>query len=175
MVTMSDRQKQFSSKFGFGLFGTIATLSMTIWTIGSFVLFSPSQSVQASQDSAIAIAKQKQSVPKTVKITGTYKVYLSLEILANARKEGIVSISGQWIIKPNRKFEAVLKSVSEQGKVETISTTGTVKIVDGKVVSQVETFNGKKPNANYPTQSYTLLEDGKTLQADGQPVKLVRQ
>ncbi len=174
MANMNNLQKQYSSKFGFGLFGAIATLSMTISTIGAFVLFSPCQSVQASQDSAIT-AKQKQSLPRTVKIAGIYKVFLSPEVLANARKQGITSISGQWIIKPNGKFEAVLKTISVQGKVETIRTTGTVKIIDGKVVSQVETLNGKKPNKIYPSQFYTLLEDGKTLQADDQPVKLVRQ
>jgi hypothetical protein len=59
--------------------------------------------------------------------------------------------------------------------VQTIRTTGKVSIINGKVVSRIETVNGVKPEKVPPTQSYTLLQDGKTLQADGQPVQLVRQ
>jgi hypothetical protein len=48
-------------------------------------------------------------------------------------------------------------------------------IEDGKVVSQVESVNGEKPAQTPPKQPYTLSADGKELQADGQPVKLVKQ
>jgi len=85
------------------------------------------------------------------------------------------SISGLWTIKPNGSFEAVIDATSTSGKKQTFRTTGKVSIKNGKVLSQVETLNGKRPAQLPPTQSYTLLADGKTLQADNQPVKLVKQ
>ena len=62
-----------------------------------------------------------------------------------------------------------------KGTVQSFRTAGKVSIVNGKVISQIETVNGVKPEKVPQAQSYTLLQDGKTLQADGQPVQLVRQ
>lgn len=59
--------------------------------------------------------------------------------------------------------------------VQNLKTTGKISIVNGKAISQIDTINGVKPEKLPPSQSYTLLQDGKTLQADGQPVQLVRQ
>jgi hypothetical protein len=59
--------------------------------------------------------------------------------------------------------------------VRNFRTAGKISIVNGKVISQIETVNGVKPEKVPQPQSYTLLQDGKTLQADGQPVQLVRQ
>jgi len=59
--------------------------------------------------------------------------------------------------------------------VQEIKTAGKISIKDGKVISQVESVNGEKPPQAPPEQPYTLSADGKELQADGQPVKLVKQ
>jgi hypothetical protein len=68
-----------------------------------------------------------------------------------------------------------LKAVSTKDEVQEIKTAGKITIEDGKVVSQVESVNGEKPAQTPPKQPYTLSADGKELQADGQPVKLVKQ
>lgn len=148
----------------------IASMAFTINTCG---LFLPCQSIQASEQ--IPIVKEKQSQRRVVKIAGNYQVVLEPQVMEDARKEGIVSFSGKWTINPDGSFVATLETVNIKSEVQTIRTTGKVRIVNGKVVSQVETLNGEKPNEPFPTQSYTLLSDGKTLQADDQPVKLVRQ
>ncbi|WP_141211713.1 hypothetical protein [Pseudanabaena sp. SR411] len=157
-----------------GILGAIATLTMTLSAIASLELFQPWQSVYASENSTIS-TKLKQSEIKVVKIAGTYKTVFTPQFLVDAKKQGLASISGQWIIKPNGAFEAFVNATSTSGQKQTIKTTGRVSIRNGKVVSQVETVNGKKASPLPSTQSYTLLADGKTLQADDQPVKLVKQ
>ncbi|MEA5476760.1 tetratricopeptide repeat protein [Pseudanabaena galeata UHCC 0370] len=108
------------------------------------------------------------------KIVGEYTVILSPEVLADAVKDGVRSVTGRWIIKSNGTFEALLKAVSTKDEVQEIRTTGKITIRNGKVVSQVETVNGEKPNQTPRSQLYTLSTDGKELQADDQPVKLVK-
>lgn len=147
----------------------IAAVSLT-FTCTTFCV----SSVQAREFSVELSLKDKQSKPKVVKIAGTYKVVLDPQALAEAKKEGFVSVTGQWKISPNGSFSAFLKLVKTNGEVSTINTTGRVRIINGKVVSQVERLNGEKPKEAIPTQSYTLLSDEITLQADGQPVRLVR-
>ena len=160
-----------NNRLTWGLCGAIAFLTMTVATIEASLPLKP---VQALPEYAIAI-KQKQDKPKVVRIAGNYKTVFTPEILAEAKKEGVKSISGQWNIQTNGSFEAFLTATSVRGEVQTIRTTGKVSIINGKVVSRIETVNGVKPEKVPPTQSYTLLQDGKTLQADGQPVQLVRQ
>jgi len=109
------------------------------------------------------------------KVAGDYKVVLDPKVLADAEKDGVKSVSGKWTIKPEGTFEATLKAVSTKDEVQEIKTVGKITIRDGKVVSQVETVNGEKPPQAPPEQPYTLSADGKELQADGQPVKLVKQ
>ena len=109
------------------------------------------------------------------KVAGEYKVVLDPKVLADAEKEGVKSVSGKWIIKPEGTFEATLKAVSTKDEVQEIKTVGKIIIRDGKVVSKVESVNGEKPPQAPPEQPYTLSADGKELQADGQPVKLVKQ
>jgi hypothetical protein len=109
------------------------------------------------------------------KVAGEYTVVLDPKVLADAEKEGVKSVTGKWTIKPEGTFEATLKAVSTKDEVQEIKTTGKITIEDGKVVSQVESVNGEKPPQAPPKQPYTLSADGKELQADGQPVKLVRQ
>ena len=152
----------------------MSTIAIATLAIASFEVLLPFQSLQASENPAIKI-KQNQTKPRVVKIAGNYKTVFTPKFLDDAKKAGIQSIMGQWTIKPNGEFEAIVKSISISGAVQTIKTTGRVSIKDGKVISQVETINGKKPTAVFSTQAYTLLGDEKTLQADGQPVKLVRQ
>ncbi len=109
------------------------------------------------------------------KVAGEYTVVLDPKVLADAEKEGVKSVTGKWSIKPEGTFEATLKAVSTKDEVQEIKTAGKITIEDGKVVSQVETVNGEKPPQAPPKQPYTLSADGKELQADGQPVKLVKQ
>lgn len=109
------------------------------------------------------------------KVAGEYTVVLDPKVLADAEKEGVKSVTGKWTIKPEGTFEATLKAVSTKDEVQEIKTAGKISIKDGKVVSQVESVNGEKPPQAPPEQPYTLSADGKELQADGQPVKLVRQ
>ncbi|PZO39622.1 MAG: hypothetical protein DCF19_13645 [Pseudanabaena frigida] len=108
------------------------------------------------------------------KIAGEYEVVLSPQVLADAVKDGVRSVTGKWIIKANGTFEALLKAVSTKNEVQEIRTTGKVTIENGKVAAQVETVKGEKPDKTPPKQFYTLSSDGNELQADGQPVKLVR-
>ncbi|MFM7603377.1 MAG: hypothetical protein ACKO7R_19600 [Pseudanabaena sp.] len=109
------------------------------------------------------------------KVAGEYTVVLDPKVLADAEKEGVKTVTGKWTIKPEGTFEATLKAVSTKDEVQEIKTAGKITIEDGKVVSQVETVNGEKPPQAPPKQPYTLSADGKELQADGQPVKLVKQ
>lgn len=109
------------------------------------------------------------------KVAGEYIVVLDPKVLADAEKEGVKSVTGKWTIKPEGTFEATLKAVSTKDEVQEIKTAGKISIKDGKVVSQVESVNGEKPAQSPPEQPYTLSADGKELQADGQPVKLVKQ
>ncbi len=109
------------------------------------------------------------------KVAGEYTVVLDPKVLADAEKEGVKSVTGKWTIKPEGTFEATLKAVSTKDEVQEIKTAGKISIKDGKVVSQVESVNGEKPPQAPPEQPYTLSADGKELQADGQPVKLVKQ
>ncbi len=160
---------QIFSNLSSVLFGAIATLA-----IASCELLLPFQSLQATEKITIK-TKQKQTKQRVVKIAGNYKTVFTPKFLDDAKKAGIQSLMGQWTIKPNGEFEAIVKSISVSGAVQTIKTTGRVSIKNGKVVSQVEAINGKKTTSTFLTQVYTLLEDEKTLQADGQPVKLVRQ
>ena len=109
------------------------------------------------------------------KVAGEYTVVFDPKVLADGVKEGVKSVTGKWTIKPEGTFEATLKAVSTKDEVQEIKTAGKISIKDGKVVSQVESVNGEKPPQAPPEQPYTLSADGKELQADGQPVKLVRQ
>jgi hypothetical protein len=115
------------------------------------------------------------SVASLEKVAGEYTVVLDPKVLAEAEKEGVKSVTGKWTIKPEGTFEATLKAVSTKDEVQEIKTAGKITIEDGKVVSQVESVNGEKPAQAPPKQPYTLSADGKELQADGQPVKLVKQ
>ena len=94
------------------------------------------------------------------KVAGDYKIVIDK------------SVTGKWTIKPEGTFEATLKAVSTKDE---IKYTGKITIKDGKVVSKVESVNGKKPPQALPEQPYTLSADGKELQSDNQPVKLVKQ
>ena len=105
---------------------------------------------------------------------GEYRVVLDAKVLADARKEGVKSVTGKWMIQPNGTFEAALTAISTKDEAQEIKTTGKITIQNGKVVSQVETVNGARPAQTPPIQTYTLSADGKELQADGQPVKLVK-
>jgi len=109
------------------------------------------------------------------KVAGEYTVVLDPKVLADAEKEGVKSVTGKWSIKPEGTFEGTLKAVSTKDEVQEIKTTGKITIEDGKVFSQLETVNGEKPPQVPPRQPYTLSADGKELQADGQPLKYVKQ
>ena len=126
---------------------------------------SPSPNTSTSTGSAASLDK----------VAGEYNVVLDPKVLADAEKEGVKSVTGKWTIKSEGSFEATLKAVSVKDEVQEIKTAGKITIEDGKVVSQVETVNGEKPPQAPPKQPYTLSADGKELQADGQPVKLVKQ
>jgi hypothetical protein len=119
--------------------------------------------------------KSPTSTASLDKVAGEYTVVLDPKVLADAEKEGVKSVTGKWTIKPEGTFEATLKAVSTKDEVQEIKTAGKISIKDGKVVSQVESVNGEKPAQAPPEQPYTLSADGKELQADGQPVKLVKQ
>jgi hypothetical protein len=174
-----------NNKFTWGFCGAIASftmsLSMAISTLelslglqpvsASPVLSSP---VLTSPEYAIA-TKQKQDKPKVVKIAGNYKTVFTPEFLATTKEAGVKSVSGQWIIQPNGSFEAFLTATMANSAVRNLKTTGKISIVNGKVISQIETVNGVKLEKIPQSQSYTLLPDGKTLQADGQPIQLIRQ
>jgi hypothetical protein len=169
-----------NNRFTERLCGAVALFSMSFsMAIASFEISLPLQSasastVLASQEYTIA-TKQKQAKPKVVRIAGNYQTVFAPEVLTEIKKEGIQSISGQWTIAPNGAFEAILTATMANSTVQNLKTTGKISIVNGKVISQIETVNGVKPEKKPQSQSYTLLQDGKTLQADGLPVKLVRQ
>ena len=124
--------------------------------------------------SAQTIQSKPSPTIKLEQIVGEYEVVLDAKVLADVLKEGVRSVTGKWIIKSNSTFETYLKAVSTKDEIQEIRTFGKISIKDGKVISKVETVNGKKPDEVPPPQSYTLSCDGKELQADGQPVKLVR-
>ncbi len=173
---ISNKYKQpSSSPIGFALWGAIASLTMTISAIADFNPFIPLQSVQAREDATLTIKQKQSSELKLAKLVGTYKTVFTSEFLANLKKSGLQSMTGQWIINPNGTFSATLNIIARDGKPRSLNTTGKILIKNGKMISQVETINGKKPQQVSPPQSYTLLADGKTLQADGKPVQLVKQ
>ncbi len=137
---------------------------------------SASPSASASTKPTEAAPDKANTNPASLdKIAGEYKVVLDPKVLADAEKEGVKSVSGKWTIKPEGTFEATLKAISTKDEVQEIKTAGKITIKDGKVVSQVDSVNGEKPPQAPPEQPYTLSADGRELQADGQPVKLVRQ
>lgn len=173
MSNTNKYSSQHIPKLNFAILGAIASFAVTLSAIAVSEIFHL-QPVHASEN-ATAIDKQKKSQGKNVKIAGIYKTVFAPEFLAAAKKQGLASISGQWIIKPNGAFEAFLNATSTSGKVRTVRTTGKISIANGKVFSQVETVNGKKPAQLPAAQSYTLLTDGKTLQSDNYPVKFVKQ
>jgi hypothetical protein len=123
---------------------------------------------------AQTIQSKPSSTIRLEQIVGEYKVVLDPKVLADAAKEGVKAVTGKWIIKSNGTFEAYLKAVSTKDEVQEIRTFGRMIIKDGKVISQLETVNGENPDIVPPPQSYTLSSDGNELQADGQPVKLVK-
>jgi hypothetical protein len=138
----------------------------------------PTVSVSPSISSSPSASASPSIKPTTLSISniaGEYKVVLDPKVLADAEKEGVKSVTGKWTIKADGTFEATVKAISTKDEVQEIKTTGRITIEDGKVVSQVETVNGDKPPQTPPKQLYTVSADGKELQADGQPVKLVRQ
>ncbi len=136
---------------------------------------SPSASASASPSAKPTETASTKGNASLDKVAGEYTVVLDPKVLADAEKEGVKSVTGKWSIKPEGTFEAILKAVSTKDEVQEIKTAGKITIEDGKVVSQVETVNGEKPAQAPPKQPYTLSADGKELQADGQPVKLVKQ
>jgi hypothetical protein len=124
------------------------------------------------------VSKVAMEAPSQItinKIVGKYRVVLDPKVLDDAKKEGVKSVTGMWIIKSDGTFESSLKAVSIRDEVQVITMTGKITIEYGKVVSQVATVNGEKPPQTAPKQLYTLSSDGKELQADGQPVKLIKQ
>jgi hypothetical protein len=139
---------------------------------------SPTTTASASpsaKPTETATPDKGKSTASLEKVAGEYVVVLDPKVLADAEKEGVKSVTGKWTIKPEGTFEATLKAVSTKDEVQEIKTAGKISIEDGKVVSQVESVNGEKPPQAPPKQPYTLSADGKELQADGQPVKLVKQ
>ena len=169
-----------NNRLTWGLYGAIASftmsLSMAIATLELSLGLQPvsASPVLTSPEYAIA-TKQKQDKPKVVRITGNYKTVFKPEFLAAIKKQGVQSVSGQWTIQPNGAFEAFLTATMANSAVRNFRTAGKISIVNGKVISQIETVNGVKPEKPPQSQSYTLLQDGKTLQADGQPIQLIRQ
>ena len=143
----------------------------------------PSASASPAASATPSASPNASASPKTStnsnasldKVAGEYNVVLDPKVLADAEKEGVKSVTGKWTIKAEGTFEATLKAVSLKDEVQEIKTAGKISIEDGKVVSQVETVNGEKPPQAPPKQPYTISADGKELQADGQPVKLVKQ
>ncbi len=163
-----------NNRFTWGLCGAIASSTMSFsMAIATLEMSLPLQPVPALE--YVIATKQKQAKPRVVKIAGNYKTVFTPEFLATTQKEGVKSVSGQWTIQPNGAFEASLTAIMFKGEVQNFKTTGKISIVNGKVISQIETINGVKPEKVPQAQSYTLLQDGKTLQADGQPVQLIRQ
>jgi hypothetical protein len=169
-----------NNKFTWGFCGAIASftmsLSMAISTLDLSLGLQPVSASPVLSSPKYAIAtKQKQDKPKVVKIAGNYKTVFTPEFLATTKEAGVKSVSGQWIIQPNGSFEAFLTATMANSAVRNLKTTGKISIVNGKVISQIETVNGVKLEKIPQSQSYTLLPDGKTLQADGQPIQLIRQ
>ena len=134
-----------------------------------------SASPSASPTASATATPSTKGTATLEQVAGEYTVVLDPKVLADAEKEGVKSVTGKWMIKPEGTFEATLKAVSTKDEVQEIKTAGKISIKDGKVVSQVESVNGEKPPQAPPEQPYTLSADGKELQADGQPVKLVKQ
>jgi hypothetical protein len=123
-----------------------------------------------------AATEKPKSTATIEKIKGEYTIVLDPKVLAEAQeKDGVKSLTGKWTIKDDGTFEANLKAVSVKDEVQEIKTTGKITIENGKVITQVEAVNGEKPPQVPPKQPYNLSEDGKELQAEGQPVKLVKQ
>jgi ABC-type transport system substrate-binding protein len=153
------------------------TAATTKSTAAATTKASPTNAASASPTTKTPDAPDKSptSTASLEKVAGEYTVVLDPKVLADAEKEGVKSVTGKWTIKPEGTFEATLKAVSTKDEVQEIKTAGKISIKDGKVVSQVESVNGEKPAQAPPEQPYSLSADGKELQADGQPVKLVKQ
>jgi hypothetical protein len=100
MSNTNKYQNQDMPNLNFAILGAIASFAMTLSGFG--MIETP---VQAFENVSVTI-KQKQAELKVVKIAGTYKTVFTPEFLANAKKQGLASISGQWKIKPNGSFEA---------------------------------------------------------------------
>lgn len=96
----------------------------------------------------------KSSPASLDKVAGDYKVV----DLANADKPMI----GKLTIKPDGTFESFLTLKDLDFGYKSI---GKITIKNGKVVSKVESVNGKKPPQDR-RENYTLSTDGKELQAD---------
>ncbi len=137
---------------------------------------SPSVSPSAKTTETTTTDKANSSAATLDKVVGEYKVVLDPKVLADAEKQGVKSITGKWTIKPESSFEYMVKAVNVKDEVQEIKFAGKITIEDGKLFAQIETVNGEKPPQDQvpPKQSYTLSADGKELQADGQPVKLVK-
>ncbi len=135
---------------------------------------SPNPVITRAPDPKQTISQAPTNTLSLNNIAGEYRVVLDAKVLSDAEKEGVKSVTGKWIIKPDGAFEASLKAVSTKNEVQEIKTVGKITLENGKVVSQVETVNGEKPSQTPPKQLYTLSADGKEMQADGQPVKLVK-
>jgi hypothetical protein len=103
-------------------------------------------------------------------LSGNYKTVFGDEAMQAAQKQGIKDVSGKWLIKVDGSFEAILKLDKQE-----VKTTGLVKLDGKKAISQVETVNGQKPPQNSEPTIFTISDDGKTWQAEGQPIKLVKQ
>jgi hypothetical protein len=138
----------------------------------------PSVSPSATQTSPSPASTSNPKVeakPLTLQsLAGEYKTAFGEEALQSAQKQGIKDVSGKWVIKADGKFEASLKLDQQE-----VKTTGTIKLDEKsdrqKVISQVETVNGQKPPQNAEPTIFTISEDGKTWQAEGQPIKLLKQ
>jgi hypothetical protein len=136
---------------------------------------SPSASPSTKPTEA-APDKANAPAPTLDKVVGEYKVVLEDKVLKEAEKEGIKSVTGKWIIKPEGTFETTVKTVSTKGEVlPDIKTAGKITIEGGKIVYQVESVNGEKILQAPQKQSFTLSADGKELQSDENPLKLVKE
>ncbi|MEE3718372.1 hypothetical protein V2H45_16650 [Tumidithrix elongata RA019] len=133
---------------------------------------------QASTNSTPSKSDPKTDVkvaPLTLEsLAGEYKTSFGDEAMQAVQKQGIKDISGKWSIKPDGSFEATLKLDQQE-----VKTTGILRLDSKpdsrKVISQLETANGQKPPQNSEPTIFKISEDGKTWQAEGQPIKLLKQ
>ncbi|CAN1210333.1 hypothetical protein TUMEXPCC7403_09070 [Tumidithrix helvetica PCC 7403] len=158
--------------------GTVASPPPASVVASSKPQASSNPTPQASVSSAPSKSAPKID-PKVAPLTleslaGEYKTSFGDEAMQAAQKQGIKDISGKWLIKPDGSFEATLKLDRQE-----VKTTGTIKLDSKpdsrKVISQVETANGQKPPQNAEPTIFKVSEDGKTWQAEGQPIELLKQ